>query len=67
MIEDVLMKVDKLYFHADFIVLDMDKDREVPFILGCSFLATSKTLIDVQLSKLTLCVYDEEVTSTFSR
>ena len=47
-IEDVLVKVDKLYFPADFIVLDMDEDREVPLILGCLFLASGKTLIDVQ-------------------
>ena len=44
-IEDMLMKVDKLYFPADFIVLDMEEDREVPLILGRPFLATDKTLI----------------------
>jgi len=47
-IEDVLVKVDKLYFPVDFIVLDMDEDREVPLILVHPFLATGKTLIDVQ-------------------
>jgi len=45
-IKDILVKVDKLYFLADLIVLDMD--REVPFILGCPFLATGKVLIDIQ-------------------
>ncbi|KAL5548894.1 hypothetical protein UlMin_004125 [Ulmus minor] len=39
-IEDVLMKVDKFIFPADFIVLDMEEDREVPLILGRPFLAT---------------------------
>ncbi|XP_065618979.1 uncharacterized protein LOC136063037 [Quercus suber] len=32
---------------ADFIVLDMDEDEEIPLILGRPFLATERTLIDV--------------------
>jgi len=47
-IEDVLVKVEKLYFPADFIVLNMEEDREVPLILERLFLATGNTLIDVQ-------------------
>ncbi|KAH9792511.1 hypothetical protein KPL71_004154 [Citrus sinensis] len=47
-IEDVLVKVDKLIFPVDFIVLDFEADKEVPIILGRPFLATGKTLIDVQ-------------------
>jgi len=57
----VLVKVDKLYFPADFIVLDMGEDKKVPLILGCLFFATNKILIDVQQGKLTLCMQDEEV------
>jgi len=49
-------------FPADFIVLDMDEDREIPLILGRYFLSTGKTLIDVQKGKLTLRVQDDEVT-----
>jgi len=33
-IEDVLVKVKKFIFPTDFIVLDMEKDEEVPIILG---------------------------------
>ncbi|XP_010247916.1 PREDICTED: uncharacterized protein LOC104590859 [Nelumbo nucifera] len=33
-IEDVLVKVDKFIFPMDFIVLDMEKDIDVPLILG---------------------------------
>ena len=33
-IEDVLVKVDKFIFPAYFIVLDMEKDKEIPIILG---------------------------------
>ena len=47
-IENVLVKVDKFIFLVDFIVLDFEADKEVPIILGRPFLATEKTLIDVQ-------------------
>ncbi|XP_075504437.1 uncharacterized protein LOC142541864 [Primulina tabacum] len=53
-LEDVLVKVDKFIFPADFVVLDMEKDMEMPLILGRSFLATGKALIDVQEGKLRL-------------
>ena len=33
-IEDILVKVDKFIFRANFIVLDMDEDEEIPLILG---------------------------------
>ncbi|PKU79493.1 hypothetical protein MA16_Dca000839 [Dendrobium catenatum] len=39
-VKDVLMKVDMLIFSFDFIIVDMEKDREIPLILGRSFLAT---------------------------
>ncbi|XP_073014534.1 uncharacterized protein [Primulina eburnea] len=47
-IEDVLVKADKFIFPVDFVVLDMEEDREIPLILGSPFLATRKALIDVQ-------------------
>ena len=46
-IEDVLVKVDKFIFPADFIVLDMEEDKEILIILGRLFLATGSALIDV--------------------
>ncbi|KAK5836085.1 hypothetical protein PVK06_011834 [Gossypium arboreum] len=60
-IEDVLVKLDKFIFPVDFIVLDMDKDVEVPLILGRPFLATAKAVIDVGDGKLVLRVGDEEI------
>ena len=39
-IEDVLIQVDKFVFLVDFIILDFEANREVPIILGRSFLAT---------------------------
>ncbi|KAH9671338.1 hypothetical protein KPL70_017334 [Citrus sinensis] len=61
-IEDVLVKVDKFIFPVDFIVLDFEVDKEVPIILGGSFLAIGKTLIDVQKGELTMRVNDQQVT-----
>ena len=61
-IEDVLVKVDKFIFPADFIILDMQEDKEVPIILGRPFLATGRATIDVQKGELKLRVQEEEVT-----
>ena len=58
-IEDVLVKVDKLVFPADFIILDFEADMEVPIILGRPFLATGNTLIDVQKGELTMRVNEQ--------
>ncbi|KAK8947387.1 hypothetical protein KSP39_PZI006995 [Platanthera zijinensis] len=61
-VEDVLVKVEKFIFPADFVVLDMDEDKDVPIILGRPFIATGRTLIDVQRGELTMRVNNEEVT-----
>ncbi|XP_027345903.1 uncharacterized protein LOC113857855 [Abrus precatorius] len=58
--EDVLVKVDKMIFLANFVILDMDEDSEVPMILGRPFLATRRALIDVQQGKLMLRMHDEK-------
>ena len=56
-----MVKVEKFIFPADFVVLDMEEDQEVPLILGRPFLATGRALIDVQNGELTLRVNKEEV------
>ncbi|XP_052735569.1 uncharacterized protein LOC128197551 [Vigna angularis] len=61
-VEDVLVKVDKFIFPADFVVLDMEEDAKVPIILGRPFLATGRALIDVEQGQLMLRVADEKVT-----
>ena len=66
-IEDVSVKVDKFIFLVDFVILDMDKDVEVPLILGQSFLAIARAVIDVSDGKLVLRVGDEEVTFLISQ
>ncbi|XP_015384869.1 uncharacterized protein LOC107176597 [Citrus sinensis] len=60
--KDVLVKVDKFIFPVDFIVLDFEADKEMPIILGRTFLAAGKTLIDVKKEELTLRLNDQQVT-----
>ena len=60
-IEDVLVKVDKFIFPANFIVLDMEKDKGIPIILGRPFLATGRVMIDLQKGELKLRVQDDDV------
>ena len=57
----MLVKVDKFYFPADFFVLDMEKANNVSLIFGRPFLATGRTLIDVEEGELILRVQDEQV------
>ncbi|PKU77633.1 hypothetical protein MA16_Dca012705 [Dendrobium catenatum] len=57
-IEDVLIKVDKFIFPIHFIVLYMKGYKEICLILGKSFLATGKVMIDVQKSELAMRVQD---------
>ncbi|CAN6547006.1 unnamed protein product [Malus baccata var. baccata] len=60
-IEDLIIKVDNLYLPANFVVLDMDKDMQTPIILGCPFMGTARTLIDVETRTLTLRVQEQSV------
>ena len=58
-IEDVLVKVGKFIFPADFIILDLEEDSQVPLLLGRPFLVTGAALIDMQKGILTLRVGEE--------
>jgi hypothetical protein len=52
-IEDVLIKIDKFYFHVDLIVIDTelvhDVENQIPVILGRPFLATANALINCRM------------------
>ncbi|XP_074352112.1 uncharacterized protein LOC141691274 [Apium graveolens] len=61
-VEDVLVKVDKLIFPVDFVIIDFEEDNKILIILGRPFLATCRTLIDVQKGELTMRVRDQDVT-----
>ena len=55
-VEDVLVRAGKFIFLVDFIILDFEKDEDVPLILGMPFLYTTKSIIDVYDGTLTLRV-----------
>ena len=57
-IEDILVKVDKFIFPADFLILDCEADNSTPIILGRPFLAIGKTMIDVEKGELTMQMHD---------
>src|ERR1044071_9406216 len=54
MVEDVLIKIDKLIFRADFFILDVCDNATTPIMLGRPFMKTSRTKIDVFNGILTL-------------
>ncbi|XP_015166292.1 uncharacterized protein [Solanum tuberosum] len=59
---DILVKVDRFIYPANFVILDCDIDVKVPIILGRPFLATDRALVDVESGKLKFRVNDDEVT-----
>ena len=60
-LEDVLIKVGKFIFLVDFLVIDIEEDKQVPLLLGRPFPATRAALINVKKRELTLRVRDEKV------
>ena len=60
-LEDVLIKVGKFIFPVNFVVIDIEEDKQVSLLLGRSFLATGAAFIDVKKGELTLKVGDEAV------
>ncbi|KAL1362807.1 hypothetical protein AAHE18_03G107000 [Arachis hypogaea] len=59
-IEDMIVKVGPFAFLTDFVVLEMEEHKSATLILGRPFLATGRTLIDVQKGEVTLRVNEEE-------
>ncbi|XP_070046447.1 uncharacterized protein [Nicotiana tomentosiformis] len=53
-IEDVLVRVDKFVFPVDFIMVNMEENKEVPLILGRPFLAMGRAILDIHERKLML-------------
>ncbi|XP_057741366.1 uncharacterized protein LOC130960020 [Arachis stenosperma] len=60
-IENLLVKVDKFIYPADFVVLDSDMDESDSIILGRPFLATARAIIDVEQGELTLRMHEESI------
>ncbi|KAK8502823.1 hypothetical protein V6N12_063762 [Hibiscus sabdariffa] len=60
-IEDILVKVDKFIFPADFLILDCEADEYAPIILGRPFLSTSKVVIDFDNDEIIFKVENNSV------
>ena len=51
-IHNVLVKCESFIFLADFVIVDCEVDFEVPIILGRSFLATGRALVDMEKGQM---------------
>ncbi|XP_016436134.1 uncharacterized protein LOC107762303 [Nicotiana tabacum] len=60
-LDDVLVQVGKFVFSKNFVILDCRVDEEIPIILGRSFLATRRALIDCETVELKMRLNDKEI------
>ncbi|KHN37235.1 hypothetical protein glysoja_045763, partial [Glycine soja] len=60
-IEDVLVRVKHITFPANFMVMDIEEDLEIPIILGCPFMSTANCVVDMGKGKLELSVDDQKI------
>nr|XP_025608125.1 uncharacterized protein LOC112701599 [Arachis hypogaea] len=60
-VEYKLVKVGPFTFPVDFVILDIEEDKNTSIILGKPFLVTGRTITDVQKGEVALRVNDEEV------
>ncbi|XP_015932607.1 uncharacterized protein LOC107458907 [Arachis duranensis] len=60
-VENLLVKVGKFIFPANFVILDLDEEIGDSIILGRPFLATARAIIDVEKGEMTLRAHDEKI------
>ena len=60
-IEDVLIRVKHMVFPADFVVMDVEEDHEVPVILGRPFMSTASCIIDMRRKTLEMGFEDQKI------
>jgi len=60
-LEDIPIKVGKIYIPVDFVVVDIKEDSDIPILLGRSFLATAGVVVNVKYGKIAFHVGDENV------
>ncbi|XP_069149188.1 uncharacterized protein [Solanum lycopersicum] len=66
-LHNVLVKVESFIFPDDFVILDYEVDFEVPNILGRSFLATGRALVDMEKGLMNFMLNNEEATFNICR
>ncbi|GJT98040.1 reverse transcriptase domain-containing protein [Tanacetum coccineum] len=59
--ENMLVEVGKFTFPADFVIIEMEEDSKVPFILGWPFLYTVDVVIRIKQKQLNLGVETERM------
>ncbi|GJW03354.1 protein kinase-like domain, concanavalin A-like lectin/glucanase domain protein [Tanacetum coccineum] len=62
LVENLLVKIDKLIFPVDFAILDIVEDIRMPIILGRPLLATAHAKVDIFRKSISLKVGNEKVT-----
>ncbi|CAM8922840.1 unnamed protein product [Rhodiola kirilowii] len=60
-LKDVPVKVKNIYIPADFIVLEISEDTDIPIILGRPFLYTARVVIDMDRGSIALRVGNKRV------
>lgn len=60
-LEDFLVRMGEYFMSIDFVIMDINKDCQIPMNLGRPFLATTGAIIDVNKGKLTFEVGDEKI------
>ena len=61
-VDDVLVKVRQFTFLADFVIMDIEEDAEIPLILGRSFMLTTNCMVDMGKGNLEMSIDDQKVT-----
>ena len=60
-VEDVLVRVKHFTFPADFIVMDIEEDTEIPLIMGRPFMLTASCVVDMGKKKLEMGIADQKI------
>ena len=60
-IEDILVRVKHFFFPADFVVMDIEEDVDIPLILGCLFMLTTSCVVDMGRRKLEMGIEDQKI------
>ncbi|XP_028214897.1 uncharacterized protein LOC114396934 [Glycine soja] len=61
-VEDVLVKVRHFTFPVDFVIMDIEEDKEIPLILSRPFMLIANCVVDMGNGNLEMSVDDQKVT-----
>jgi len=56
-----LVRVKHFIFPADFVVMDIEEDSEIPLILGRPFMLTASYVVDMGKKKLEMGVDNQKI------